>query len=160
MRSSLTLAAADLAHLVQRGLGERVRGVRCVLLDGELRLIMAGLDASRWLPRLTVEIAVVPLLHRERQEVELRWRVVPSSLVGLIAAPVQQLGVGAKVIDALIDRLGGQAAVIRRDNEALVLALHQLAFLQRLGITVEAIAISVDALVAELALTGAEERAK
>lgn len=153
MRSAFTLAAADLAQLVQRGLAERVRSVGCVLRDGELRLVLGGLAASRWLPRLTVEIAVAFLLHRERQEVELRWRVVPSSLVGLITAPIQQLGVGAKAIDAVIDHLGCQAAVVKRDDETLVLTLCHVGFLQRLGITLDAIVISVDALVAELGLS-------
>jgi len=142
MPSSLTLTASDLARLVQRGLGDRVRTVTCTLGDGDIHLALVGLDASRWLPRVDLDIAVTPLLAVERQEIILRWRVVPSSLTGIIAAPAQHLGVGAKVIDALIERLGWHDAVISRDNESAVIALAKLAQLQRVGISVQAVAVT------------------
>jgi len=142
MPSALHLTGSDLARLVQRGLGDRARAVTCTLIDDDIRLALAGLDASRWLPRLDLDIAVTPTLEVERQEITLRWRVVPSSLTGIIASPVQHFGVGTKVIDALIERLGWQDAVISRDNESVVIVLARLTSFQHLGISVRTLEIT------------------
>ena len=142
MPSALHLTGPDLARLVQRGLGDRARAVSCTLTNKDIRLGLTGVDASRWLPRLDLDIAVTPALEVERQEITLRWRIVPSSLTGIIASPAQHLGVGTKVIDALIERLGWQDAVISRDNESVVIALAKLASLQRLGINVRTLEIT------------------
>lgn len=151
MPSTLRLAGDDLARLVARGLGDRVRSVQCTVADGAVRFTLTGLDASRWLPRLDLDIAVEPILHIESQHVELRWQIRPSSLTGMVAVPAQHLGVGAKVIDALIDRLGWQEAVVSRDNSTIVIALCRLAALQRLGVVVRGFTL-IDALVVDLAL--------
>lgn len=155
MSSHLELGCPDLTALVQRGLGERVNEVECSLADGEVRLVLTGLNVSRWLPRLRVELAVTPSLRVESQELCLHWRVVPSSLTGILAGPAQQLGVGQQIVDGLVDRLGWSGALVSRDNETAVLALQRLASLQRLGIHLESVAIALSVQV-EFSLRNAE----
>lgn len=142
MPSTLRLACDDVAALVRRGLGDHARGVTCALAEGEIRLELEGVDASRWLPRLRLKIAASLTLDAATQEVRLEWRVLPSSFTGLLAAPAQHLGVGAKVVDALVERLGWQEAVTSRDNTAVTIALARLSPLARLGARVESLAIS------------------
>lgn len=142
MPSRLDLSCVDLAALFRRGLGERVQEVHCHTVDHAVHFSLTGLDVSNWLPRLRVEIAVTPSLNTERQEMMLHWRTVPSSLTGILAGPAQQLGVGSKVVDALVDRLHWREAVVSRDNDVVVFALQRLFSLQRLGIRVAAIAIA------------------
>jgi hypothetical protein len=139
--STLLLACDDLARLVHRGLGERVRAVTCTAVGDELRFTLDGLDASRWLPRLRLEIAVTPRLRAEVQQVEARWRIVPSSWSGIVAGPAQHLGVGAKVVDALVERLDWKAAVVTRDSTSVVLSLVAVMPVQRLHLCVRTIAV-------------------
>jgi hypothetical protein len=139
--SEFRLGWSDLAAVVKRALGDRVREVACASKDEELRLTFTGLDLSGWLPRLNLDVAVLPIFDPDDQRLGLRWKVLPSSLAGMIAAPAQRLGFGSKVIDTLIDRLGWHDAVLSRDNSTVTVDLRRLVFVDKFGIRVHAITI-------------------
>ncbi len=142
MPSNLDLACSDLAALLHRGLGDRVSGIRCHIADSGISFTLERLEMSNWLPRVDLEIAVTATLVSERQELSLIWKVVPSSLVGIIAVPIQHFGAGSKVIDAIIDRLGWSAAVISRDDKSMVLGLRGVPQLRQLGVRLQSLTVT------------------
>jgi len=132
MSSTLWFALTDMAALIERGLGERVRAVTCLPhLDG-FRLRLQGLDPHARLPRLTVVLdcglAIIDGL------IEVTFTVAPTTWSALVLVPGQRLGGGRMVVEPIIERLGLQAAVVSLSDRKVVLAPDRLPGLTRLGL--------------------------
>ncbi len=85
----------------------------------------------------------------------LNWMVVPSSLIGILAVPIQHFGGGSKVIDTIVDRLGWGVVVTSRDDKSMVMGLQGIPQLRHLGVRVLSLIVT-DVVRVELSLEPVE----
>lgn len=128
MPARLLLSMVDLARLVAGGLRGRAREVACAGDGAEaMRIDLRGIRLAEWLPRIDVPVRVTWALAAERRRLRIDARVRLTGLASLLLVPGQHLGGGRMAIDALVDALGLDAAVVARDNTGIDLDLARLA---------------------------------
>jgi hypothetical protein len=134
MSVRVVLGADDLAALVRRGLGPRIRGATCAVQGKALRIHLQGLEIHRHVPRC--DVALDLSVNCVDGIVDIGYRIAPSTWSAVLLVPGQRLGGGRMVVEALVDRLGLRPAVMLLSDVKVHLNPARIVGLTQLGLVV------------------------